>query len=86
VVLVHVDDGKPAPETGDVPDGLSVVRKAAKGSLEDAIVELSVGFDACAIVMATRGHDGVLDAIAGSHTEHVVRRVGCPLLSVPIPA
>ena len=86
IVLVHVDDGKPAPETGEVPEGLSIVRKTAKGSLEDAIVELSVGFDACAIVMATRGHDGVLDSITGSHTEHVVRKVGCPLLSVPIPA
>lgn len=86
IVLVHVDDGKPAPETGDVPEGLSIVRKTAKGSLADAIVELSVGFDACAIVMATRGHDGVLDSITGSHTEHVVRKVVCPLLSVPIPA
>lgn len=85
VVLLHVDDGRAVPETGDVPDGLSVVRKTAKGSLDDAIAELSIGFDACAIVMATRGHDGILDSLMGSHTEHVVRRVGCPLLSVPIP-
>lgn len=86
VVLVHVDDGHAVPEMGDVPAGLSVVRKTAKGSLDESIAELSVGFDACAIVMATRGHDGILDSIAGSHTEHVVRKVSCPLLSVPIPA
>lgn len=84
VVLVHVEDGRPAPDAGPTPEGLTVVRKSAQGPLDDAIVELSVGYDACAIVMATRGHDGVLDWIAGSHTEHVVRKVGCPLLSVPI--
>jgi len=85
VVLLHVDDGTAAPDVGDLPEGLSVVRKSVKGPLEDAIVELSVGFDACAIVMATRGHDGLVDSITGSHTEHVIRKVSCPLLSVPIP-
>lgn len=85
VVLVHVDDGTTPPSDFEVPDGVSVIQKVAKGPLVDAIAELSLGYDACAIVMATRGHDGILDSLAGSHTEHVVRKVGCPLLSVPIP-
>ena len=35
------------------------------------------------IVMATAGHDGVLDALRGSTTEQVLRRAPCPLLAVP---
>lgn len=86
VILLHVDDGRPSPAEGDEPAGLSVSRVRAEGKLEDAIGDLSTSSRACAIVMATRGHDGVLDALTGSHTEHVVRKVACPLLSVPIPA
>ena len=41
--------------------------------------------DACVIVMATHGHDGVADALLGSTTEHVVRDAACPVLSVPMP-
>jgi nucleotide-binding universal stress UspA family protein len=35
------------------------------------------------VVMPTRGHDGWLDALRGSTTERVLRRVRCPLLSIP---
>ncbi len=35
------------------------------------------------IVMATAGHEGVLDALRGSTTEQVLRRAPCPLLAVP---
>ncbi len=35
------------------------------------------------IVMATAGHEGVLDVLRGSTTEQVLRRAGCPLLAVP---
>jgi nucleotide-binding universal stress UspA family protein len=34
--------------------------------------------------MPTRGHDGLGDALLGSHTEHVIREARCPVLSVPI--
>jgi nucleotide-binding universal stress UspA family protein len=36
--------------------------------------------------MATRGHDGVLDTLLGSHTERVLRAVRCPVLVVPVSA
>ena len=35
------------------------------------------------IVMATRGHQGFLDALRGSTTERVLRHARCPLLAVP---
>lgn len=84
LVLLHVDDGTEAPEFGDVPAGFSIVRRSARGSLTSAIVDGAAGLEACAIVMATRGHDGVMDTLTGSHTEHVLRKVACPLLSVPL--
>jgi nucleotide-binding universal stress UspA family protein len=35
------------------------------------------------LIMTTAGHAGVLDALRGSTTEQVLRRVPCPLLAVP---
>ncbi len=56
-----------------------------RGRIVDAIVSEARARHACAIVMATRGHDGLVDALAGSHTEQVVRDAGCPVLAVPMP-
>ena len=38
------------------------------------------------VVMATRGHDGFLDALRGSTTERVVRHARCPVLGLPVGA
>jgi nucleotide-binding universal stress UspA family protein len=35
------------------------------------------------VVMATAGRAGVFEALGGSTTERVLRRVCCPLLAVP---
>ncbi len=35
------------------------------------------------IVMATAGHEGVLDVLRGSITEQVLRKAPCPLLAIP---
>lgn len=86
VVLLHVEDGTPAPELGAAPPGLRLTHRSVTGPLERAIVDAAREMDACALVMATRGHDGVVDALTGSHTERVLRQVRCPVLSVPIPA
>lgn len=83
VVLLHVEDGTPMPEVS-VPPGLVVTRRTVPGPLEAAIVSATSEVDACAVVMATRGHDGLLDAAIGSHTERVLRQVRCPVLSVPL--
>lgn len=84
VVLAHVEDGTPFVEVGPVPEGLRTERRALAGSIESSIAALATEMDASLVVMATRGHDGLLDAIAGTHTERVVRQVSCPVLSVPI--
>lgn len=54
------------------------------GPLDAAIVAAAVARDSCVIVMPTHGHDSVGDVLLGSHTEHVVRDAGRPVLSVPI--
>jgi hypothetical protein len=59
--------------------------RSTPGPLEAAIVSVAREVDACVLVMATRGHDGLRDATLGSHTERVLREVQCPVLSVPIP-
>jgi nucleotide-binding universal stress UspA family protein len=56
---------------------------AVRGDVPAAILARAAATDACAIVMATHGHDGALDALLGSTTEHVIRGAACPILSVP---
>lgn len=63
-------------------DDVTVIR--ADGPLEDAVLATARDRRACVIVMPTMGHDGVLDALLGSHTEHVIRAAGCPVLTVPV--
>ncbi|MCF7686959.1 MAG: universal stress protein [Cephaloticoccus sp.] len=36
------------------------------------------------VVMSTAGHNGFLDALRGSTTEQVLRKLSCPLLAVPV--
>jgi nucleotide-binding universal stress UspA family protein len=57
-----------------------------QGRITDAIVTEARSRQACAVVMTTRGHDGLADALLGSRTERVIRDVGCPVLAVPIRA
>lgn len=57
----------------------------SRGRIVDAIIKEARAGHACAIVMATHGHDGLVDALTGSHTEQVVRDAGCPVLAVPMP-
>jgi nucleotide-binding universal stress UspA family protein len=35
------------------------------------------------MMMATAGHEGILDALRGSVTQQVLRQAPCPLLAVP---
>ena len=86
LVLLHVEDGRPAPAPPpeSVPASWRVVARTVNGPLEDAILEAATTLEACVVVMPTRGHDGLLDVFAGSHTERVVRRSRCPVLSVPL--
>jgi nucleotide-binding universal stress UspA family protein len=54
-----------------------------EGDVVEAILNASDEREADLIVMATRGHDGFLDALRGTTTERVLRGAKCPLLAVP---
>jgi nucleotide-binding universal stress UspA family protein len=54
-----------------------------EGDVVDTILNVSDEREVDLIVMATRGHDGFVDALRGSTTERVLRGAKCPLLAVP---
>lgn len=80
--LLHV--GASFPET-PVPDAIAsrVRRRQQAGGVVEAIVDTAAEVEADLIVMATRGHDSLLDSLRGSTTEQVLRRSDRPLLAVP---
>jgi nucleotide-binding universal stress UspA family protein len=86
VVLLHVGepDTTPSIPLPDHPRARWSHHEVPSGRLEDAVA--GAAGEACVVVMATRGHDSLRDAIFGSHTERVLRTLDCPLLSVPIDA
>ena len=57
---------------------------ARAGDVVDTIIATAEEEDMDLIVMATAGHEGILDALRGSVTEQVLRRAPCPLLAVPV--
>lgn len=54
------------------------------GNVVDAILRAAVEGEADLIIMATAGHDGLLDVARGSTVERVVRHAPCPVLAVPV--
>ena len=58
-------------------------RLERQGDALEEIVTLAEAPPADLVVMTTAGHHGFLDALRGSTTERVLRRVGCPLLAIP---
>jgi nucleotide-binding universal stress UspA family protein len=79
LVLLTVGDH---PLDAPLDAGVRVVR--ARGAVDDAILAAARERAVCLIVMPTRGHDEVGDALFGSHTEHVIRNAGTPVLTVPM--
>lgn len=77
LVIVHA--GAPDPDL----HRLAIPVLGIEGVLEDAIAGAARARDASLIAMATRGHDGIVDVLRGSHTERVIREASCPVLSVP---
>lgn len=78
--LLHIGEGAPA--VRDEPDR-RLRRLTRKGPVADAIVAVAEGIDADLIVMATAGHDSVLDALRGSTAEQVLHKAKRPLLTTP---
>lgn len=76
--LLHVGDD----DAGLSGMGVEVIRE--RGVIEEVILDVARARGASVIVMPTRGHDGIGDVLRGSHTEHVIRAAGCPVMTVPI--
>jgi nucleotide-binding universal stress UspA family protein len=82
IEMLHVGDTAPRIHE-DVLGGHGAEIRTRQGPVVDAILDEATERKAGLIVMATEGHDGVLDALRGSTTEQVVRRAPCPVLAVP---
>ena len=83
--LLHVAvSGASAPDI-TLPDHPRVTwsRRERSGPLAESIADEATRADL--LVMATRGHDSLLDWLFGTHTERVLRKLDCPLLLVPMP-
>ena len=83
VTLLHVAEDEHDMPAIDLParDGFLWHERTVAGDVVEAI--LAAAADADLIVMATQGHDGVLDALRGSTTERVLQQAACPVLAVP---
>jgi nucleotide-binding universal stress UspA family protein len=84
LTLLHVGDdtSRPAVDTPTIP-GWTVEQVVRQGEVVDTIVETATATQSDLLVMATKGHEGFLDALRGSNTEQVLRAVPCPVLAVP---
>lgn len=84
IVMLHVGDPVAMPRR-DMPDlPTSTWRELrAEGDAVEEIVRVAEEQAVDLVVMATRGHEGILDALRGSVTEQVLRRARCPVLAVP---
>jgi nucleotide-binding universal stress UspA family protein len=83
VTLLHV--GAHAPHALHVEDdAVTIYRIAARdGDVVDEILAAAEEVGADLISMVTDGRSSLAEAIKGSHTERVVRRAPCPVLSLP---
>ncbi len=66
-----------------VHNGYDWTNMRVGGNVVEMILKAADESTADLIVMATKGHQGFLDALRGTTTEKVLRRSGCPLLAVP---
>ncbi|UCE87256.1 MAG: universal stress protein, partial [Deltaproteobacteria bacterium] len=85
ISLLHVGDAADLPEL-DLPDSeiCRFERLARAGDVVREIAKAARETRADLIVMPTLGREGVLDALRGSITQQVLRRVQCPMLAVPM--
>ena len=83
VITLHVGDTD-LPDLGDPPGGSRGrwTHVHRQGDVVDTIIE-EASRDVDLVVMATAGHDGILDVLRGSVTEQVLHGTPCPLLAIP---
>ncbi len=84
ITLLHVgaENDELVPRTPEGPQW-AFTRLNRDGDVVDEIAAAAELVRADLIVMPTEGRNGVFDALRGSTTERVLRRVRCPLLAVP---
>jgi nucleotide-binding universal stress UspA family protein len=80
LALVHV--GAAMPATIDV-HGLQYDVRRLEGPVEASILSEASACEAKIIAMPTARRHGIIDALLGSTTEHIVRRAPCPVLALP---
>ena len=54
------------------------------GDVIETIVQVAHDTNAGLVVMATKGRDGFLDALRGTHSDRVLSKIPCPLLNLPV--
>lgn len=88
-VVPPVTDPGPAESlpsaVADLGPGLDAVTSVVHGRPAREIVAYAAQHGIDVIVMGTHGRTGVTRALLGSVAEAVVRRAGCPVLTVPGP-
>lgn len=83
VTLLNIGDGD-APVIALPEEGDTRYRQVQRGGdVIDGILAASDEFDADLIAMVTNGRSSLGEIVRGSHTERVVRRARCPVLSLP---
>lgn len=85
-VLVHVGDKSTMPPLflADDDPRWTFRIDLRHGPLGQEILSAIEAHDADLVVMATKGHDSVVDWLRGSRTETVVRHAACPVLAIPM--
>ena len=84
LTLFHVGDEASMPQVQVPPDERwSVERVTRDGDVAREIAMSADDFQANLVCMTTEGRQGFLDAVSGTMTERVIRRINCPVLAVP---
>lgn len=86
ITLLYIGNASDAPAVNSSTHdtALGITRETRLGDPVEKILEVANDIDADLVVMSTAGHHGFLDALRGSTTERVLRKLSCPLLAVPI--
>lgn len=83
ITLLHVGEMSQALAIPNDDDNSTWHGLLKQGEVVEQILSTAAEQRADLIVMATAGHDSVLDVLRGSTTEKVLRKSPCPLLAVP---
>jgi len=82
--LLHVSPSPVDMPAVIVPDGVKVEWRWTSSPVVPGILAEIHATHPNLVVMVTRGHDSLADALAGSRTERVMREAPCPVLAVPL--